>query len=68
MPALNIEFTAEEMERLRERATITGKSLKQHAHDVIVEEADRLAFVQGAAAEVERILPGVTAHFPEGLR
>ncbi|MEU1601629.1 hypothetical protein ABZ468_55685 [Streptomyces sp. NPDC005708] len=68
MPALNVEFSPEEMARLRERAAITGKSLKQHAHDVIVDEADRLAFVEGAVAEAVRVLPGVVARFPEGLR
>ncbi|MFE4631338.1 hypothetical protein [Streptomyces mirabilis] len=68
MPALNIEFTPEEMARLRNRAKITGKSLKEHVHDVTVEEADRIAFVEGAAAEAERILPGVVERFPAGLR
>ncbi|MFD8215469.1 hypothetical protein ACFV2U_17440 [Streptomyces sp. NPDC059697] len=68
MPALNIEFTPEEMARLRNRAKITGKSLKEHVHDVTVEEADRIAFVEGAATEAERILPGVVERFPAGLR
>ncbi|WP_369229221.1 hypothetical protein AB5J56_01505 [Streptomyces sp. R21] len=68
MPALNVEFSAAEMDRLRERATLAGKSLKQHVHDVTVEEADRIAFVEGAVAEAERILPGVTDRFPAGLR
>ncbi|NGO13630.1 hypothetical protein G5C60_40070 [Streptomyces sp. HC44] len=68
MPALNIEFTADEMARLRDRAMIAGKSLKQHVHDVTVEEADRIAFVEGAAAEAERILPAVLERFPAGLR
>lgn len=68
MPALNVEFSPEEMARLRERATIAGKSLKQHVHDVTVEEADRIAFVEGAIAEAERILPDVTERFPAGLR
>ncbi|MFE7838654.1 hypothetical protein ACFU53_22160 [Streptomyces sp. NPDC057474] len=68
MPALNIEFSEAEMARLRERATITGKSLKQHVHDVTVQEADRIAFVEGAVAEATRILPGVTERFPEGMR
>ncbi|MFJ7078911.1 hypothetical protein [Streptomyces sp. NPDC098781] len=68
MPALNVEFSPEEMTRLRSRAALTGKSLKQHVHDVTVEEADRIAFVEGAAAEAERILPGVMQHFPAGQR
>lgn len=68
MPALNVEFSEEEMTRLRARAALAGRSLKQHVHDVTVEEADRLAFVEGAVAEATRILPGVAAHFPEGLR
>jgi hypothetical protein len=33
-----------------------------------MEEADRLAFVSGAVAEAERVLPGVMERFPEGLR
>ncbi|MCX5355758.1 MULTISPECIES: hypothetical protein [Streptomyces] len=68
MPALNVEFTEAEMTRLRERATLAGRSLKQHAHDVIVEEADRIAFVEGAVAEAARVLPGVGARFPAGQR
>jgi len=68
MPALNVEFSPDEMARLRERATLAGKSLKQHVHDVTVQEADRIAFVEGAIAEAERILPGVTDRFPAGLR
>ncbi|MHC3475659.1 hypothetical protein ACYF6T_44355 [Streptomyces sp. 7R007] len=68
MPALNVEFSEEEMARLRKRAALTGRSLKQHVHDVTVEEADRLAFVEGAVAEAARILAGVTARFPEGQR
>ncbi|MER6076525.1 hypothetical protein ABT187_49245 [Streptomyces sp. NPDC001817] len=68
MPALNIEFSESEMARLRDRAALTGKSLKQHVHDVTVDEADRIAFVEGAVAEAERILPGVTERFPAGLR
>lgn len=68
MPALNVEFSPDEMARLREQATVAGKSLKQHVHDVTVEEADRIAFVDGAIAEAERILPGVTDRFPAGMR
>ncbi|SEF04037.1 hypothetical protein SAMN05216489_09858 [Streptomyces sp. 3213] len=68
MPALNVEFTEDEMARLRERAALTGRSLKQHVHDVTVEEADRLAFVEGAVEEAARVLPGVVARFPEGQR
>ncbi|MEV5474471.1 hypothetical protein AB0L66_19215 [Streptomyces sp. NPDC052207] len=68
MPALNVEFSPEEMDRLRRRAALAGKSLRAHAHDVIVEEADRIAFVEGAVTEATRVLPGVMEHFPEGLR
>lgn len=68
MPALNVEFSEEEMARLRERAALTGRSLKQHVHDVTVEEADRLAFVEGAVAEAARVLPGIEARFPVGQR
>ncbi|MFE6489666.1 hypothetical protein ACFVGN_42975 [Streptomyces sp. NPDC057757] len=68
MPALNVEFSEEEMARLRDRAALTGRSLKQHVHDVTVEEADRLAFVEGAVAEASRVLPGIEARFPAGQR
>ncbi|MGW4619947.1 hypothetical protein [Streptomyces sp. NPDC004592] len=68
MPALNLEFSPEEMDRLRRRAALAGKSLTAHAHDVLMEEADRIAFVEGAIAEAARVLPGVTERFPEGLR
>ncbi|REE66175.1 hypothetical protein BX257_8989 [Streptomyces sp. 3212.3] len=33
-----------------------------------MEEADRIAFVEGAVAEAARVLPGVTERFPGGLR
>lgn len=56
------------MARLRERAALAGRSLKQHVHDVTVQEADRLAFVEGAVAEAARVLPGVEARFPVGQR
>jgi hypothetical protein len=36
MPALNVEFTDEEMARLRERARSEGTSLKALAHDTVV--------------------------------
>ncbi|MFR0355216.1 hypothetical protein [Streptomyces sediminimaris] len=68
MPALNVEFTDDEMARLRARAALTGRSLKQHVHDVTVDEADRITFVDGAVAEAERVLPGVEARFPAGQR
>ncbi|WP_328825865.1 hypothetical protein OHT77_00505 [Streptomyces sp. NBC_00252] len=68
MPALNVEFTEDELTRLRGRAALAGRSLKQHVHDVTVQEADRLAFVEGAVEEAARVLPGVTARFPEGQR
>ncbi|MGW2554078.1 hypothetical protein [Streptomyces sp. NPDC001635] len=68
MPALNVEFSPEELDRLRRRAALAGKSLTAHAHDVLMEEAERIAFVEGAIAEAVRVLPGVTERFPEGLR
>ena len=73
MPALNVKFSPEEMDRLRRRAALAGKSLTAHAHDVLMEEAERIAFVEGAfvegaIAEAVRVLPGVTERFPEGLR
>ncbi len=58
----------EELDRLRRRAALAGKSLTAHAHDVLMEEAERIAFVEGAIAEAVRVLPGVTERFPEGLR
>jgi hypothetical protein len=35
-------------------------------HEVTVEEAEGLAFVEGAVAEAARIRLGVAARFPEG--
>ncbi|MFJ9381648.1 hypothetical protein [Streptomyces sp. NPDC101455] len=68
MPALNVVFTEDEMTRLRQRAALTGRSLKDHVHDVTVQEADRIAFVEGAVEEAARVLPGIVARFPEGQR
>ncbi|MBO0511567.1 hypothetical protein [Streptomyces beijiangensis] len=68
MPAINIEFTVEELDRIKARAASANKSMRAHAHDVLVDEADRLAFVEGAAAIARRMLTDAMARFPEGQR
>jgi hypothetical protein len=55
MPALNIQFTAAELARLRERAKSKGVSMRILAHDTVVsgttqDEEDDL--IMGAVARV----------------
>ncbi|MFH8370154.1 hypothetical protein [Streptomyces sp. NPDC018031] len=49
MPALNIEFTEEELAAIREAAAADGKSVKAYVHDLSVREQQRRLFVQHAA-------------------
>ncbi|MCP3819040.1 hypothetical protein NLX86_13220 [Streptomyces sp. A3M-1-3] len=48
MPALNIEFTEEELAGVRDLAAAEGKSVKAYVHDAAVREHFRRTFVDGA--------------------
>lgn len=56
MPALNIEYTEEELEAIRKAAAADGKSVKAYVHDASVREFQRRAFVErGAEFFVEHV-------------
>ena len=56
MPALNLQFTEEELNDLREAAGREGRSLKSLAHDLVVQGvSSRKHLVDDAAARVARI-------------
>ncbi|WP_405592211.1 hypothetical protein [Streptomyces sp. NBC_01190] len=50
MPALNINFSDEELAAVRAAAAAEGKSLKQYVHDLPLRERQRALFVRYAAA------------------
>lgn len=53
MPALNLQFTDEEMEDLRSAAEREGRSLKLVAHDLVVQAvSSRKHLVEDAAARI----------------
>jgi hypothetical protein len=64
MPGLNVRFSEEELELLRERAEAEGRSMQAIAHDAVVRaisERSRLfeeaaAHVLGVSAELNRRL------------
>lgn len=58
MPALNVSFTEEEMEALRDQAAKEDVSLKTLAHDAILAEIHRHK-VAAAAVRVARISAGL---------
>ncbi|KUJ66507.1 hypothetical protein ACZ90_35895 [Streptomyces albus subsp. albus] len=65
MPALNIEFTEEELAAIREAAAADGKSIKAYVHDVSVREQQRRLFVQRAAKFWNEHIDEFDAAFPE---
>jgi hypothetical protein len=68
MPALNVEFTDEEMALLRERAHADGVSLKALAHDAVVGCATRAgedALIWGAYERAKTISTGLLARLAE---
>lgn len=67
MPALNIEFTVEELAAVREEAAAAGKSVKAYVHDLSVREQQRRTFVAGAGEWYERLLPEFQDLDPEDL-
>lgn len=65
MPALNVEFSDDELAALRAAAAEDGKSLKSYVHDLAVRERQRRAFVAGAAQFVARNRAEFDHAFPE---
>jgi hypothetical protein len=67
MPAINVPLSEEELAAFREEAAAAGKSLKQHAHDLLVREQQRRAFVAAAGKALDRVLPEFRDLYPESL-
>jgi hypothetical protein len=67
MPAINVPLTEEELEAFRVDAAAAGKSLKEHAHDILVREGQRRAFITAAGEAFERLLPEFQKLCPEDL-
>lgn len=66
MPALNLQFTEEELNDLREAAGREGRSLKSLAHDLVVQGvSSRKHLVDDAAARVARISSGLNERLAE---
>lgn len=56
MPGLNVRFTEEELEALRERAEAEGTSMQVVAHDAVVRAvSERSRLFEDAAAHVLRV-------------
>jgi hypothetical protein len=64
MPALNINFTEEEMNELRNATAEGGTSMKNFVHDAALAEAHR-AKVARAAAKIGRISLGLAKRLAE---
>lgn len=58
MPGLSINFTDDELERVREAAGRDALSLKTYAHDVVVAAAstDRIATIAASVAARSKVL------------
>lgn len=60
MPALNLEFTDEEMTELRAAAEREGRSLKGLAHDAVLRSvSSRKHLVEEASARIARVSAGL---------
>lgn len=62
-----MEFTDEELTQVKAHASSLGKSVRAHAHDVIVSGAQRAAFLKGADETVAYCMD-VFKDAPEGQR
>ncbi|MBH5333697.1 hypothetical protein IHE55_02310 [Streptomyces pactum] len=65
MPALNIEFTEEELAAIHEAAAADGKSVQAYVHDLSVREQQRRLFVQHAVRFWNDHIDEFDAAFPE---
>lgn len=58
MPALNLEFTEQEMQQIRDVAAGEGRSMRNFVHDAVVHELHRRR-VAAAALRVARMSAGL---------
>ena len=65
MPALNVEFTSEELEAVRADAARAGKTIKAYVHDLAVRERARKVFVGAAASYWNGHVEEFDAAFPD---
>jgi hypothetical protein len=65
MPALNVEYTTDELAALRAAAAADGKSVKAYVHDLSVREQHRQAFVSRAAAFFDENVDAFDAAFAD---
>ncbi|MCX4557646.1 MULTISPECIES: hypothetical protein [Streptomyces] len=67
MPMITVEFTEEELAFAKAHAASLGKSMRSHAHDIILADAQRTAFLQGVDETVAWAMD-VFKDMPEGMR
>ncbi|MFE4666752.1 hypothetical protein ACFRI7_18160 [Streptomyces sp. NPDC056716] len=67
MPMITVEFTEEELAVAKAHAAALGKSMRSHAHDIILADAQRTAFLRDADQAVAFALD-VFKDLPEGQR
>ena len=67
MPMITVEFTDEELAVAKAHAASLGKSMRAHAHDIILADVQRAAFLRDADTAVAFALD-VFKDMPEGQR
>lgn len=67
MPKITVELTAEELAAVNEHARSLGKSTRALAHDLLVADAQRAAFLRSVDKGIE-IGMAAFADAPEGWR
>lgn len=67
MPMITVEFTEEELAFAKAHVASLGKSMRAHAHDIILADAQRTAFLQGADETVAYYMDAFK-DAPEGER
>lgn len=65
MPALNIEYTEDELAAVRASAAADGKTVKQYVKDASIREQQRRAFVTAAARFWNDHVEEFDAAFPD---
>ncbi|MET7487303.1 hypothetical protein [Streptomyces sp. NPDC005538] len=67
MPMITVEFTEEELAEAKAHAASLGKSMRAHAHDIILADAQRAAFLKDVDETVAYYMD-VFKDMPEGQR
>jgi hypothetical protein len=67
MPMITVEFTEEELAEAKAHAASLGKSMRAHAHDIIMADAQRAAFLKGVDETVAYYME-IFKDAPEGQR